>query len=196
MRTDVARGPLGGMSRRSRKVGLGARCLAAVPAAALAVGAAVAPATAAPVAHERFTESSSVVVDDFCGEITARIDEDAQGMFLLNSRGADGALYGMATVRRTLSFTNPANGKTFTTVSSFVDKDFKVTDNSDGTYTLVTQFAGGTRSYGPDGEFLGAEGEVFRAEILVDEDGEFLEFLGVVKGELVNACPMILGLIG
>jgi hypothetical protein len=146
--------------------------------------------------HEHFTESFSEVVEDFCDEITARIDEEATGMFLLNVRGPDGPAYGMATVRRTLSFTNVANGKTFTMVGSFVDKDLKVTDNADGTFTLITQFAGGTRSYGPDGQFLGADGEVFRAEILVGENGEFLDFLGVVKGELVDGCPEVLSHIG
>jgi hypothetical protein len=170
--------------------------LAALPAAALVVSAAVAPASAAPLVHEHFTESFSEVVEDFCDEITARIDEDATGTFLLNARGPDGLLYGQATVRRTLSFTNLANGKTFTWVSSFVDKDLNVTDNGDGTFTLITQFAGGTRSYGPDGQFLGADGEVFRAEILVDENGEFLDFLGVVKGELVDGCPEVLSHIG
>jgi hypothetical protein len=160
------------------------------------VAAAVVPSSAAPVVHERFTESFSEVVDDFCDEITARIDEQATGTFLLNARGPDGLLYGQATVRRTLSFTNVANGKTFTWVSSFVDKDLKVTDNGDGTFTLITQFAGGTRSYGPDGNFLGAEGEASRAEILVDENGEFLDFLGVVKGEAVDACPKVLEQIG
>ena len=171
--------------------------LAALPAVALVMGAVVvAPASAAPVVHEQFTESFSVVIDDFCGEITARLDEHATGTFLLNVRGPDGLAYGQATVRRTLSFTNLANDKTYTLVSSFVDKDLKVTDNGDGTFTLITQFAGGTRSYGPDGEFLGAGGEVFRAEILVDENGEFLDFLGVVKGELVDGCPTVLEQIG
>ena len=172
------------------------KALAALPAAALVVTGAVAPAAAAPVVHERFTDSFSVVVEDFCDEITARIDEEATGMFLLNARGPDGLLYGQATVRRTLSFTNLANDKTFTWVSSFVDKDLKVTANADGTFTLITQFAGGTRSYGPNGQFLGANGDVFRAEILVDEHGEFLDFLGVVKGELVDGCPEVHSHIG
>lgn len=172
------------------------KALAALPAAALVVSGAVAPAAAAPVVHERFTDSFSEVIEDFCGEITARLDEEATGMFLLNIRGPDGLAYFTATVRRTLSFTNLANGKSFTWVQSFVDKDMNVTDNGDGTFTLITQFAGGTRSYGPDGQFLGADGEVFRAEILVDENGEFLDFLGVVKGELVDGCPMILEQIG
>jgi hypothetical protein len=173
-----------------------ARGLAALPAVALLVGTAMTPAMAAPVVHERFTESFSEVVDDFCDEITVRIDEQATGTFLLNVRGPDGLAYGQATVRRTLSFTNLANDRTYTLVSSFVDKDVDVTDNGDGTFTLITQFAGGTRSYGPDGDFLGAGGEVFRSEILVDENGEFLEFLGVVKGELVDGCPTVLEQIG
>jgi hypothetical protein len=163
---------------------------------ALTAGSTVGAASAAPLELEHFHESSSGVIEDFCDEITARIDEEATGTFLLNTRGPDGLAYGQATVRRTLSFTNLANDKTYTLVSSFVDKDLEVTDNGDGTFTLITQFAGGGRSYGPDGEFLGAGGEAFRAEILVDENGEFLEFLGVVKGESVDGCPEILGLIG
>lgn len=170
--------------------------LAVLPAAALVVSSAVAPAVAAPVEHEHFSESFSVVVEDFCDAITARIDEQAEGMFLFNRRGPDQVAYGMATVRRTLSFTNVANDRSYTLVQSFVDKDLKVTDNGDGTFTLLTQFAGSTRAYGPDGQFLGADGEVFRAEILVDENYEFLEFLGVVKGELVDGCPVVLSHIG
>ena len=82
-------------------------------------------------------------------------------------------------------------------MGSFVDKDMNVTDNGDGTFTLITQFAGNEKWYGPDGEFLRpASGEAFRQAILVDENGEFLEFLGVVKDEVVDACPLVLEQIG
>ncbi len=170
--------------------------VAAVPAAALVLSVAAAPASGAPLVHERFTETSSVVVDDFCDEITARIDEVATGMFLLKRRGPDGLAYGQATVRRTLSFTNLANDKTFTFVGSFVDKDVDVIENEDGTFTVTTQTAGGSRMYGPEGNFLGTDAGITRLRVLVDENGEVLDFLGVVKGELVNACPLVLEQIG
>jgi hypothetical protein len=173
------------------------KTLAAIPAAALVLGAAVGPAEAQPLVHERFAESFSEVVEDFCDEITARIDEQATGTFLLNARGPDGLLYGQATVHRTLSFTNLANGKTFTFVNSFVDKDLEVTENGDGTFTLLVLYAGGTRMYGPEGQFLGAGGEGTRYKIVVDENGEFVEDLGVVTGkEPEDGCPLVLSYIG
>jgi len=69
-------------------------------------------------------------------------------------------------------------------------KDLKVTDNGDGTLTILVNAAGGQRIYGPDGKLLFRDPGMVRYEFLIDhngtptdpEDDEFLEFLGVVKG--------------
>ena len=133
---------------------------------------------------------TSEVVEDFCGDLTVRIDEDFRGAFLLNARGPHGLAYGSETLHGTQVFTNLANGKTFTQIFNVVSKDLKVTDNGDGTLTILVLATGSGKVYGPDGNLLFNDPGQIRVEILIDHGGtptdpaddEFLEFLGEVKG--------------
>jgi hypothetical protein len=61
----------------------------------------------------------------------------------------------------TESFTNLANDKTFTNVFTQVNKDLKVTDNGDGTLTILGMGAGMSKYLGPDG-FLFLDAGQFR----------------------------------
>jgi hypothetical protein len=156
---------------------------------ALVLGTAVGPATAAPLDREHFRGTSSEVVEDFCG-LTVRIDDEFHGTFLFNFHGPDGLGYALETFHVTSSVTNLANDKTFTQVFNTVIKDLKVTDNGDGTLTVLVMATGITKVYGPDGEFLFMDPGQIRFEILIDHGGTptdpsddvFLEDLGVVKG--------------
>ena len=147
-------------------------------------------AAAKPLEHEHFTDVSSQVITDFCGDLTVREDVDVSGMFLFNARGRDGIPYATATVHGSVSWTNLANGKTMTQVFNFVDKDLKITDNGDGTLTIRVMSAGGSKVLGPDGKLLFKDSGLIWFEVLIDHGGtltdasddEFLEFLGVVKG--------------
>jgi hypothetical protein len=157
---------------------------------ALALGVGVAPAAAKPVERDKFHESSSEVVEQFCGDLTVRIDTDIRGSFLLNPRGRDQLAYGSENVHGSVSFTNLANDKAFTSVFNVVDKDLKVTDNGDGTLTILVLATGSNKWYGPDGKLLFNDPGQVRYLVLIDHagtptdpyDDEFLEFLGVVKG--------------
>ena len=76
-----------------------------------------------------------------------------------------------------------------TSISTFIDKDLRVTDNGDGTLTILILATGNTVHYGEDGKAIAWNPGQQRIEILVDHGGtptdpsddEFLEFLGVVK---------------
>lgn len=157
---------------------------------ALVLGAAVGPATAAPLEREHFRGTSSEVVEEFCGDLTVRIDEEFHGMLLFNVHGPDGLGYQVETFHITRSFTNLANDKTFTIVFNAVVTDLNVTDNGDGTFTILVMDTGVRKAFGPDGEFLFIDAGQIRFEILIDHGGtptdpsddEFLEFLGDVKG--------------
>ena len=157
---------------------------------ALAMGSAVAPVQAKPLERERFQESTSEVVEGFCGDLTVRVDTEVHGTFLFNPHGPDGLAYGSEKVHGTQSFTNLANDKTFTQVFNVLDKDLKVTDNGDGTLTILVMATGSFKVYGPDGKLLFTDPGQIRFEILIDHagtptdptDDEFIEFLGVVKG--------------
>lgn len=164
--------------------------LGALGAVVLAVGFTAPAAVAQPLERVQFHEITSEVVEDFCGDLTVRIDTDVRGAFLFNPHGPDGLAYGSEKVHGTQVITNLANNKTFTQVFSVLTKDLKVTDNGDGTLTILVLATGGFRVYGPDGRLLFNDPGQVRFEILIDHGGtptdpsddEFLEFLGVVKG--------------
>ena len=147
-------------------------------------------AAAKPLEHGHFTDLSSQVITDFCGDLTVREDVDVTGMFLFNPRGADGIPYFTATVHGSVTWTNLANDKSLTSVFNFVDKDLKITDNGDGTLTILVMNAGGGKILGPDGKLLFKDSGLVWFEVLIDHGGTladpsddvFLEFLGVVKG--------------
>jgi hypothetical protein len=161
-----------------------------VCAVALALGLAAAPASAKPIERIHFLDVGSEVESDFCGDLTVRIDFEVRGSFLLNARGPDGLAYGMETVHGRVSFTNVANGKTLTSVFNNVTKDLKLTDNGDGTLTVLVLATGSNKVLGPDGKLLFNEPGQIRFEILIDHGGtpadpsddEFIADLGLVKG--------------
>jgi len=138
----------------------------------LGVGAGVGPAAAEPIEHEHFHEVTSEVIEGFCEnpDLTVRFVEDIQGMFLFNVRGPDGLGYALENLHITRSFTNLANDKTFTEVFNIVDKDLRVTDNGDGTLTIVVTASGVHKVIGPEG-LLFTEAGQFKFQFMVDTKG-------------------------
>ena len=172
--------------RLARTLGLAAG-LAMVGSIALAGG-----ASAKPLEHTDFHDEFSEIINDFCevSGLTVQVDSVADGRFLFNPHGPDGLAYGHANVSFTNVFTNVANGNTVTEVGKVVDKDLRVTDNGDGTLTILVLTTGNAAVYGPDGKAIARNPGQVRFEFLVDHGGtptdpsddEFLEDLGVVKG--------------
>jgi hypothetical protein len=176
---------------------------------ALVLGSAVAPAAAEPLERGHFHDSSSEVVDEFCPGLTVRIDNEVDGSFLINSHGPDGLVYELQTFRSTLSFTNPANDKTVTAVADGIATNLKVTDNGDGTLTILGMSTGTRRWYGPEGnKWLFNDSGMFQFELLVDHGGtptdpsddEELAFLfgrqvgrGDTSGDLCEWFPEVIG---
>lgn len=130
------------------------------------------------------------MIENFCGDLTVREVFEVRGKFLLRPQGPDGLAYGMENVHGTVTTTNLANGKTLTETFNNVFKDLKVTDNGDGTLTLLVLGTGGNKIYGPDGKLLFNNPGQIRFELLIDHGGtpadpfddEEIEFLGLVKG--------------
>jgi hypothetical protein len=150
----------------------------------------VVPAVGAPISNEHVHESVSEVIDDFCGDMAVLYENEADVHVISTSRGPDGLVYFAANVRSVETFTNLATDKTFTIERTFLDKDQRVTDNGDGTLTILIKSPGQATAYGPDGARLFLDAGAVWFEILVDHGGtptdpsddEFLAFLGVVKG--------------
>lgn len=177
----------------------------------LALAATTGPAWAKPLERVHFHDSGSEVIEEFCPGLTVRSDFAVDGTFLLNPHGPDGLAYGSEHVHGTDSLTNLANDKTITEVFNVTSKDLKVTDNGDGTLTILVLATGSSKWYGPDGQFLFTNPGQTRFEVLIDHGGtptdptddQFLEFLGVVKGSTgrndltdENFCDQILSVIG
>lgn len=156
----------------------------------LLAGAASVPASAKPIEQEHFHKELSTVHENFCGDLTVREDFLVDGSFLVNAHGPDGLAYFTENIHVTQSWTNLANDKTFSQESNVMSKDLKVTDNGDGTLTVLVMATGSFKIYGPDGEFLFADPGQVRFELLIDHGGTptdpsddvELEFLGLVKG--------------
>jgi hypothetical protein len=167
------------------------RRLAAAGGATLLLSAlAVGSAAAKPVDRGSFHDVSSEVIEDFCGDLTVREDVDIRGTFLVNARGRDGILYFHDNVHGTISWTNLATGKSLTQVFNTVSKDHKITDNGDGTFTILVLATGGGKILGPDGKLLFSDAGQVRFAFVVDfagtptdpSDDVFIEDLGLVKG--------------
>jgi len=149
-------------------------------------------AVAKPIDSGTIHEELSFVVTDFCGadgldvDFAASIDID----YTVRSRGRDQVPYFSQLATGTRTFTNPDNGHVVTESFNGIEKDLKITDNGDGTFTILVLATGNETWYGMDGKAIARNPGQGRWEILIDNNGtpqdptddEFLEFLGDVKG--------------
>ena len=170
--------------------------IAALSGALLVVGTTSAAAARPEIDHWTFTDShvEQEEHDDFCldeegNEIVpfdVLFEEDSHGNF----RGVvrNGVFYGQSTVHVELSWTNLETGLSFSSVWQGIDKDHEVTANPDGTTTVTILYTGPTKYFGPDGELIFMDvGRTF-STIILDENGEFQEFVsGDSKGRFETA---------
>jgi hypothetical protein len=152
--------------RRSRALRLTVLVLLGIAAFTVLAAA----ASAKPVEHVRFHDEDTFVDDDFCG-LTVNGAFVVDGKLLVNPHGGDGLLYFLEHVRATTVLTNPANGKSITAVSKVVNHDLRVTDNGDGTLTVLFMATGNDVLYGPDGKAIARNPGQVRIEFLIDHGG-------------------------
>jgi hypothetical protein len=167
-------------------------------------------ASAEPLEHGKFHEETTDIVEDFCGVpgFTVQHDRVADVTFLANPHGPDGLGYFLEHLKVADVWTNLANGNAVTVKFTQLSKDLQVTDNGDGTLTILRLVTGNFVAYGPDGTVIARDPGQVRPEFLVDDGGtptdpfddEFLEFLGVVKeptGRTEDFCaaavPVLMG---
>ena len=96
---------------------------------------------------------------------------EIDGYFSIKERASNGLLYFADRFRSTLVYTNPETGLTYTVVRDRQMKDLRLTDNGDGTLTLVGLSTGALFTYGPDGERLDIRAGLSRETFLVDTKG-------------------------
>ena len=152
---------------RSRRVGAILGCCLA--ASAVLVG----PAWASRIFHETYHDAGSVEIENFCGYagLTVRKDFVIDGKVRAVSRERDGFAYFVEQIRETELVTNLANGKTVTHVWTGNTKDLKVTDNGDGTLTILGLGGGNDVLYGSDGKAIARDPGQIKFEVVVDDGG-------------------------
>lgn len=160
--------------------------------------------------RELIDEQESIIEEDFCGveDLTVRFDISRVGSVHAVPHGPDGLVYFGFNLKVTEVVTNLANGNSVTSFSTVRDKDLRVTDNLDGTLTILVLTTGNSVLYGEDGKVIARNPGQVRFELLIDNGGtptdpsddEFLEFLGLVKGSTGRsddyceaAVPILLG---
>jgi hypothetical protein len=162
---------------------------------ALGASAAVMLATAASakvIVRETTHEEDTFVLNNFCGVEGLTVVDAFVGDFRLRAvpHGRDRLAYFLEHGKITQVFTNPATDKSVTAVAKFIEKDLRVTDNGDGTLTILVLSTGNGVVYGEDGKVIARNPGQVRFEILIDHNGtpsnpdddEFLADLGEVKG--------------
>jgi hypothetical protein len=174
---------------RARSTRLGA--LSVLLACGLLLAMVQPAASAGPPFRETIHEEFDEVDSNFCDagltvEDAVVLDIRVQAV----AHGPDRLAYFLQHGTRTDVFTNLANGKSVTGVVNVFEKDLRVTDNGDGTLTVLVLATGNAVLYGADGKAIARDPGQLRFELLIDHGGTptdpfddtFLAFLGVVKG--------------
>jgi hypothetical protein len=170
---------------RSRRFGAMLACC--VAASAVLVG----HAWGGQIFQERYHDEGSREAENFCGAagLTVSVEFVVDGKVKAVQRGPDGFAYFLDHIKETEVYTNLANGKTVTFVFTGTRKDLKVTDNGDGTLTVIELLTGTQVLYGADGKAIARSSGQTRFELLIDHGGtptdpsddELIADLGPVK---------------
>jgi hypothetical protein len=135
-------------------------------------------ASAAIVLSERFSDSGTEIVDE-CGYTDLVYSFEVSGSVRIVQRQPDGPEMFSLTGRSRESWTNDA-GVTLTVQGTLLDKDLKLTDNGDGTTTLIVLLTGGFHSRGPNGVISADPGQT-RLALTFGATGNLIDE-EVVKG--------------
>jgi hypothetical protein len=149
------------------------RRMAAVLAAAAAAVALAAPVSAAPLDGGRFHDEFSFVDPDFCGAgLAVLVEGTNDGRFMFNKRGATGAFTVQEHFRDT--YTNLDNDAYITDEGRVLSNDIHVTDNGDGTITVLTQSTGPFTLYDSSGRPIARNSGLVRDRFVLDYNDTLL----------------------
>ena len=140
--------------------------------AGLATLAASATAAAKPLDRGEFHNEFSGVVEDFCEVegLTVQFDAVAEGRFRAVTHGDD-LVYFDEHLDVTNTLTNVDNANFVTLHDRLINKDLSVTDNGDGTLTVILLSTGNATIYDAGGKAIGRNPGQVRTEFVVDHAG-------------------------
>jgi hypothetical protein len=146
------------------------RAIAVLAGGVIALGAA-APVGAGQFAKGHFHDAGEEVFEDFCGFDAVVHTFDVSGSFTGVSHQPDGIVRFRDSNRGTESFFNPETGRAYTHTFTFNGRDKRVTDNGDGTLTIIFQGSGTDKWHDGDGKLVLRGSGMFRDELRVDHNG-------------------------
>ena len=149
--------------------------LAVAAAAAVGLTSGVSVSLAAPIEQGRFDEQSSRIVDGYCGDLRVRSDFHDRGVFVGRPAGKELFLRYTASHHGGVTITNLATGLAFTFVWNYLEQDIQVTDNGDGTVSILSQVPGPETIYGPDRQLVTTSGGTMRLLTVIDLAGTPLD---------------------
>jgi hypothetical protein len=132
-------------------------------------------AAARPLETGEFHEEFHDVVEDFCDvpDLTVTIDVVVDGRFSAKIHGSkpgpDELVYITDHLVVTRTFT--AGDNVIVGVDKVLNHDLKVTDNGDGTLTVLLLSTGNATIYGADGKAIGRNPGQVRTELLIAHNG-------------------------
>lgn len=130
------------------------------------------PASAAPPYFETITEPLSGHFEDFCGVEGFTVDRTGTFESRLKIRTRKSGLdYFLEHITTEETLTGVASGLSVHIHTAFIAKDLKVTDNGDGTLTIVQLLTGPSTLYGPNGKALARDPGQVRFLLVIDTNG-------------------------
>jgi hypothetical protein len=154
---------MGGTASLTRLLALGA-----------AAGALLATAATAGVAmHDSIHDEGEFTIADFCDEPGLNVDLRYVMDISVHAapHGPGALLYFLQHGTRTEWITNPANGKSVRSVANVIEKDQRVTDNGDGTLTIIDLATGNAFVYGQDGKAIARNPGQTVFRLFIDDGG-------------------------
>ena len=139
--------------RHSRKLRLS---VLPVLVATAAIALAATASAGGQLFRESIDENEIRVEEDFCGVdgLTVQFAIHTVGTVHAVPHGRDSLPYFGFNVKVSEVITNLANGNSVTSSSTIRDKDQRVTDNGDGTLTVLVLSTGNSVLYGPNGKAI------------------------------------------
>jgi hypothetical protein len=130
-------------------------------------------ASAGQTFQESYHDEGTLIHQNFCGVAGLTVSDEfvIDGKVRAVPHGPDGLDYFLDKRKERSVITNLANSETVTFVIIVVQKDLKVTDNGDGTLTIIGLGTGNVVVYGADGKALARNPGQSRFEILIDHGG-------------------------
>jgi hypothetical protein len=116
--------------------------------------------------HDEFTFTDP----DFCGTgMAVDLAGTVDGRYQVNSRRSGGPEYYLEKTTVVVVYTDQASGQQATDIQpNTINKDLHLTDNGDGTLTIIALLTGGDRTYGDSGKLIASNSGQVRFRIVYD----------------------------